>query len=41
VPEVLRGTVARLRALEEGADPEVAQAALYHLYRLVRESNAT
>jgi hypothetical protein len=40
LPEVLRATVPRLRALEEGADPEVARAALYHLYRLVREVNA-
>lgn len=40
LPEVLRATVARLRALEEGSDPEVARAALYHLYRLVREVNA-
>jgi DNA repair exonuclease SbcCD nuclease subunit len=38
LPEVLQATVARLRAAENDARPEVAQRALYHLYRLVREA---
>ena len=37
LPAVLRATVARLQALEQGDEPEVARAALYHLFRLVRE----
>jgi hypothetical protein len=36
LPPVLRATVARLRALEHGESPEVARAALYHLFQLVR-----
>jgi DNA repair exonuclease SbcCD nuclease subunit len=38
LPDVLRATVARLKDLESGEQPEVARAALYHLYRLVREA---
>lgn len=37
LPAVLRATVARLKDLEQGEDAEVARAALYHLYQLVRE----
>ena len=37
LPPVLRATVARLKELEQGDAPEVARAALYHLFRLVRE----
>ncbi len=37
---VLRATVDKLRALESGDRPEVARAALYHLYRLVRSAGA-
>ena len=40
LPAVLRATVTRLKQLEATEDPkaaEVAQAALYHLYRLVRQ----
>ena len=38
LPPVLADTAARLRALAQSAGPEgeVAQRALYHLYRLVR-----
>ena len=36
LPEVLRATVAQLRALESGEQAEVAREALYHLFRLVR-----
>ncbi len=37
LPQVLRATVARLKELEQGDEPEVARAALYHLFQLVRE----
>lgn len=37
LPAVLRETVARLKALEDTENGEVARAALYHLFRLVRE----
>jgi DNA repair exonuclease SbcCD nuclease subunit len=37
LPPVLRDTVARLKALEDTERGEVARAALYHLFRLVRE----
>ena len=40
LPDVLRATVTRLKVLESGDQPEVARAALYHLYRLVREAGA-
>jgi hypothetical protein len=40
LPDVLRATVVQLKALEDGDQPEVARAALYHLYRLVREADA-
>jgi DNA repair exonuclease SbcCD nuclease subunit len=40
MPAVLRATVQRLQQLEAGDKPEVARAALYHLYKLVREANA-
>ncbi|MCW5803851.1 MAG: DNA repair exonuclease [Deltaproteobacteria bacterium] len=39
LPDVLRATVASLKAQESGAEAEVARAALYHLYRLVREAS--
>ncbi len=43
LPEVLRATIQRLKAKEAealaaGDDPEVARAALFHLYKLVREA---
>jgi DNA repair exonuclease SbcCD nuclease subunit len=38
LPEVLRATVAALRGQEAGEQPEVARAALLHLYRLAREA---
>ena len=41
LPEVLQATVTRLKALETGEQAEVARAALYHLFRLVREVRAT
>ncbi|MBA3541649.1 MAG: DNA repair exonuclease [Deltaproteobacteria bacterium] len=41
LPDVLRATVARLRALENDEQREIARAALYHLYRLVREAKAS
>jgi DNA repair exonuclease SbcCD nuclease subunit len=41
LPEVLRTTVAHLKTLEDSEQPEIARAALYHLYRLVREAGAT
>ncbi len=37
LPSVLRATAARLKELEQGDQPEVARAALYHLFQLVRE----
>ncbi len=37
LPAVLRATVARLKELEEGEQAEYARAALYHLFRMVRE----
>lgn len=40
MPAVLRATVSKLQLLENGENPEVARAALYHLYKLVREANA-
>jgi DNA repair exonuclease SbcCD nuclease subunit len=40
LPEVLRATVAQLRTLDDGEQGEAARAALYHLYRLVREGAA-
>lgn len=40
LPEVLQATVKRLQELEDSDNPEVARAALYHLYKLVREANA-
>lgn len=40
VPDVLRATVARLQELERGEDAELARAALYQLYKLVREARA-
>lgn len=40
LPEVLRATVHHLQALETGDQAEVARAALYHLYKLVREARA-
>jgi len=40
LPDVLRATVQRLKTLESGDEPEVARAALYHLYKLVREARA-
>ncbi len=40
LPDVLRATVQRLQALESGDQAEVARAALYHLYKLVREARA-
>lgn len=36
LPSVLRATVARLREEEAGESPEIARAALYHLFQLVR-----
>lgn len=41
VPDVLKATVSRLRALEAGDQAEVARAALFHLYRLVREARSS
>jgi DNA repair exonuclease SbcCD nuclease subunit len=38
LPDVLRATVARLKALETGDQAETARAALYHLFRLTREA---
>jgi DNA repair exonuclease SbcCD nuclease subunit len=38
LPPVLRRTAERLRERERSGDPEVARRALYHLYRLVRET---
>jgi len=38
LPDVLRATFARLHTLESEEQREIAQAALYHLYRLVREN---
>jgi DNA repair exonuclease SbcCD nuclease subunit len=38
-PPVLQATVRRLQELERGEKPEVARAALYHLYKLVRGAN--
>lgn len=40
LPEVLQATVERLRALERGEQAEIARAALFHLYRLVRRREA-
>jgi DNA repair exonuclease SbcCD nuclease subunit len=40
LPEVLRATVGELRTMEEGEQGEIARAALYHLYRLVREASS-
>lgn len=37
LPDVLRATVERLRALEQGEDAEKARRALVHLYRLMQE----
>jgi DNA repair exonuclease SbcCD nuclease subunit len=37
LPDVLRATVTRLRQLEAGEEGEAARAALFHLYRLVRQ----
>jgi len=41
LPDVLRAAFARLRDLEKEEQREIAQAALYHLYRLVREGRAS
>jgi len=38
LPDVLRVTFDRLKAMEGGDQGELARAALYHLYRLVREA---
>lgn len=40
LPDVLRATVRRLQDMERGDQPEVARAALYHLYRLVQEARS-
>ena len=45
LPDVLRATVERLKALEaeavaNGEEPEITRAALFHLYKLVREATA-
>ena len=40
LPDVLRSTFERLKALESGEQGDVARQALYHLYRLVREAEA-
>ena len=40
LPDVLRVTLAQLKALEGSDQAEIARAALYHLYRLVREADA-
>jgi DNA repair exonuclease SbcCD nuclease subunit len=41
LPDVLRATVARLKELERGDQPEVAREALYHLFRMVRAGGAS
>jgi len=38
LPAVLQATIARLKQLESD-NPDIARAALYHLYRLVREEH--
>jgi DNA repair exonuclease SbcCD nuclease subunit len=38
LPPVLRRTAERLRERETDGDPEIARRALYHLYRLARET---
>jgi DNA repair exonuclease SbcCD nuclease subunit len=40
LPDVLRATVAQLQELEGGDQAEVARAALFHLYQLVRAGGA-
>lgn len=37
LPAVLRTAVAKLKDLEQGDEPEIARAAIYHLFQLVRE----
>ncbi len=41
LPDVLRATFERLQALETGEQAEVAKAALFHLYKLVRDAEAS
>jgi hypothetical protein len=41
LPEVLRATVTRLKAQENGDQAETVRAALYHLFRLAREVRAS
>lgn len=41
LPDVLRATVTRLKAQENGDQAETARAALYHLFRLAREARAS
>jgi DNA repair exonuclease SbcCD nuclease subunit len=41
LPDVLRATVERLKALESGEQAEVARTALYHLYKLAREAGVS
>jgi hypothetical protein len=41
LPDVLRATFDRLKAMDAGDQSEIARAALYHLYRLVREVEAS
>jgi DNA repair exonuclease SbcCD nuclease subunit len=38
LPDVLRATVTRLKSLEDGESGDYARAAMFHLYRMVRES---
>lgn len=41
LPDVLRATFDRLKALEGGEQSEIARKALFHLYTLVREAEAS
>lgn len=41
LPDVLRATFDRLKALEAGEQSEIARKALFHLYTLVREAEAS
>ena len=41
LPDVLRATAARIKALEIGEGAETARAALYHLFRLAREARTS
>jgi hypothetical protein len=40
LPDVLRATFQYLKDRQDGEQSEIARAALYHLYRLVREASA-